>query len=66
MLFSKLAVGVNVVVLPPVLNVPLTGAPVAVTTTMNVELVSVALFIASENVANIAALGAIPVAALAG
>ena len=48
---SSAALGVNVAVLPLTPTEPATGVPLLVTTKVNVEVVSVALVIASEKVA---------------
>ena len=60
------ALGVNVAVLPLTPTEPLTGVPLLVTTKVNVAVVSVALFIGSENMAANAELSATPVAPLSG
>ena len=65
-LFSRLPEGVNVAVLALIPTAPLTGAPELATTRVNVEVVSVALLIGSENVAIGAILSATPVAPLIG
>ena len=62
MLPASDALGVNVAVLPDTPTVPLTGVPLLVTTSVNVAVVSVALFIGSENIAANAELSAMPVA----
>ena len=50
MLPVRLALGVEVAVLPLTLTVPATGVPVPVTASVNVVAFKVALFIGSENV----------------
>ena len=60
------ALGVNVAVLPDTPTVPLTGVPLLVTTSVNVEVVSVALFIGSENVTITVLLSATLVAPMLG
>ena len=66
MLPANAALGVNVAVLPLTPTEPLTGVPELVTTKVNVAVVSVALFIGSENVAVGAILSATPVAPFKG
>jgi len=64
-LAARVADGVNLAVLPLTLTVPLTAAP-PVGANVKLAVVSVALFIASEKLADTEALVATPVAALAG
>ena len=63
---SSAALGVNVAVLPPTPTEPATGVPVPVSAKVKVAVVSVALFIASEKVADGAVPSATPVAPLTG
>ena len=63
---SSAELGVNVAVLPLTPTEPLTGVPLLVTTKVNVAVVSVALFIGSENVAVGAVPSATPVAPFKG
>ena len=63
---ARAADGVNLAVLPLTLTVPLTGAPPEVLASVKLAVVSVALVIGSEKLADTEALVATPVAALAG
>ena len=66
MLPARLTAGVNLTVLPLMLTVPLTGAPLEVVTSVKLAVVNVEFVIASEKVAEIEEFSATAVAAFGG